>query len=81
MFRLRTGQFWYLRLIVVLSLLVPAVLFGWTAWETRAAIDRQADERIEGNLDVLQEQALKALQTVERSISEIDEVLRGRSDD
>ena len=81
MFRVRTGQFWYLRLIVVLSLLVPAVLFGWAAWETRAAIDRQADERIEGTLDVLQEQALKALQTVERSISEIDEVLRGRSDD
>ena len=65
----------------MLSLLVPAVLFGWAAWETRAAIDRQADERIEGTLDVLQEQALKALQTVERSISEIDEVLRGRSDD
>ena len=80
-FRLRTGQFWYLRLIVVLSLLVPAVLFGWAAWETRTAIDRQADERIEGTLDVLQEQALKALQTVERSISEIDEVLRGLSDD
>jgi two-component system NtrC family sensor kinase len=79
-FRVWTGQFWYLRLIVVLCLLVPAVLFGWAAWETRAAIDRQADERIEGTLDVLQEHALKALQTVERSISEIDEVLRGQSD-
>ena len=80
-FRVRTGPFWYLRLIVVLSLLVPAVLFGWAAWETHAAIDRQADERIEGALDILQEHALKALQTVERSISEIDEVLRGQSDD
>ncbi|WP_170303682.1 hybrid sensor histidine kinase/response regulator [Reyranella soli] len=81
MFRVRTGPFWYLRLIVVVSVLVPAVLFGWAAWETRAAIDRQVDERIEGTLDVLQEHALKALQTVERSISEIDEVLRGQSDD
>jgi two-component system NtrC family sensor kinase len=79
-FRVRTGPFWYLRLIVVLSLLVPAVLFGWAAWETRAAIDRQADERIEGALDVLQEHVLKSLQTVERSISEIDEVLRGLGD-
>ncbi|MBY0323298.1 MAG: response regulator [Reyranella sp.] len=80
MFRVRTGPFWHLRLIVVLSLLVPAVLFGWAAWETRAAIDRQADERIEGALDVLQEHVLKSLQTVERSISEIDEVLRGLGD-
>ncbi len=80
MFAVRTGPFWHLRLIVVLSLLVPAVLFGWAAWETRSAIDRQADERIEGALDVLQEQALKSLQTVERSISEIDEVLRGLGD-
>jgi two-component system NtrC family sensor kinase len=79
-FAVRTGPFWHLRLIVVLSLLVPAVLFGWAAWETRSAIDRQADERIEGALDVLQEQALKSLQTVERSISEIDEVLRGLGD-
>jgi two-component system NtrC family sensor kinase len=76
-----TGHFWHLRLIVVLSLLVPVVLFAWAAWETRRAIDLQADERIERALDILQEHALKALQTVERSISEINEVLRGLSDD
>ena len=80
-FRVRTGQFWHLRLIIVLSLLVPAVLYGWAGWETWSSIDRQADQRIEGTLDVLQEQALKALQTVERSISEINEVLRGVSDE
>ena len=80
-FRVRTGQFWHLRLIIVLSLLVPAVLYGWAGWETWSAIHRQADQRIEGMLDVLQEQALKALQTVERSISEINEVLRGMPDE
>jgi two-component system NtrC family sensor kinase len=80
-FRVRTGQFWHLRLIIVLSLLVPAMLYGWAGWETWSAIHRQADQRIEGMLDVLQEQALKALQTVERSISEINEVLRGLPDE
>ena len=76
----RYGRFLHLRLIVVLSLLVPAVLFGWMTWETRRAVDAQGDERIERALDVLQEHALKALQTVERAIAEIDEVLRGLDD-
>jgi two-component system NtrC family sensor kinase len=76
----RHGRFLHLRLIVVLSLLVPALLFGWATWEARQAIDAQADERIERSLDVLQEHALKALQTVERSIAEINEVLRGLDD-
>ena len=58
--RMWTGQFWHLRLIIVLSVLVPAVLFAWAAWETRRAIDQQADERIERALDILQEHALKA---------------------
>ena len=80
MFRVWTGQFWHLRLIIVLSLLVPAVLYCWAGWETWSSIHRQADQRIEWTLDVLQEQALKALQTVERSISEINEVLRGLPD-
>ncbi|WP_422003156.1 response regulator [Reyranella sp.] len=74
--RVLSGRFLHLRMIVVLSLLVPAVLFGWATWETRRTIDLQADERIERTLDVLQEHALKALQTVERSIAEINEVVR-----
>ena len=80
MFSVWNSQFWHLRLIIVLSLLVPAVLYCWAGWETWSSIHRQADQRIEWTLDVLQEQALKALQTVERSISEINEVLRGFSD-
>ncbi|MFZ5783480.1 MAG: ATP-binding protein [Pseudomonadota bacterium] len=72
----RYDRFLHLRLIVLLSLVVPASLFGWTTWETRQAVDAQTDERIERSLDVLQEHALKALQTVERSIAEVNEVLR-----
>jgi two-component system NtrC family sensor kinase len=73
--------FWSLRLIAVLSVLAPAVVFSVATWQNRRAIDAQANERIDRALDVLQEHALKALQTVERSISEINEVLRGMSDD
>src|ERR1700759_1751681 len=80
MFRAWAGQFWHLRLIIVLSLLVPAALYCWAGWETWPSIHRQGDQRIERTLDVLQGQALKALQTVERSISEINEVLRGLPD-
>jgi two-component system NtrC family sensor kinase len=64
-----------------MSVVAPALLFTWATWQNDRAIDRQADERIERALDILQEQALKALQTVERSISEINEVLRGLSDE
>jgi two-component system, NtrC family, sensor kinase len=73
--------FWPLRLIAVFSLLAPALVFAYATWTNRAAIDAQANERIERALDVLQEHALKALQTVERSISETNEVLRGLSDE
>ncbi len=70
-----------LLLIAILSVLAPAVLFSYATWQNYRAINSQANERIERALDVLQEHALKALQTVERSISEANEVLRGMSDE
>ena len=73
--------FWPLRLIAVFSLVAPAIIFSYATWQNRRAIDIQANERIERALDVLHEHALKALQTVERSISEINEVLRGLPDE
>ena len=73
--------FWPLRLIAVFSLVAPALLFSYATWQNSREIDAQANERIERALDVLQEHALKALQTVERSISEINEVLRGLTDE
>lgn len=78
--RSRFSFFWPLRLIVVLSVVAPALLFSYATWENHRAIDAQARERIERALDVLQEHALKAFQTIERSISEINEVLRGLSE-
>jgi two-component system NtrC family sensor kinase len=77
----KPSLFWPLRLIVVMSVVAPALLFAWSTWQNSRAIDEQADERIERSLDILQEHALKALQTVERAISEINEVLRDRPDE
>ncbi len=79
--RSRLTFFWPLRLIAVLSLVGPAVFFAYDFWQSRRAIEAQAEERIEYSLDVLQEHALKGLQTVERSISESNEVLRNLSDE
>ncbi|MGY2050092.1 ATP-binding protein [Methylobacterium sp. JK268] len=71
---------WPLRLIAALSLVGPALVFAYAAWSESAAIDARTDERIERALDILQEQALKALQTVERTLAEANEVLRGLDD-
>lgn len=50
-------------------------------WQNHQAVQTRADERIERALDVLQEHALKSLQTVERAIAEVNETLRGAPDD
>ncbi|TGD97334.1 ATP-binding protein [Methylobacterium nonmethylotrophicum] len=71
---------WPLRLIAALSIIGPALAFGFTAWSTGRAIERTSLERIERALDILQEHSLKALQTVERTLAEANEVLRGFDD-
>ena len=70
-----------LKLMMVASLVLPAVLFGFAAWVSYRNIERVTDERIDRSLDILHEHSLKVMQTIERSFAEIDEVLRGMSDD
>ncbi|WP_230530279.1 hybrid sensor histidine kinase/response regulator [Microvirga roseola] len=60
-----------------MSILGPALFFAYTAWDDRRRIVAQTEERIERALDVIQEHTLKALQTVERTIAETEEVMRG----
>ena len=72
---------WPLRLIAAATLIGPALLFVYATWANHRSIDQRATERIESALDVIQEHALKVLQTVERTIAETNEVLRGLSDD
>ncbi len=77
----RLSVFSTLRLIAVLTLVLPTLIFSYATWQNHKETDAQANERIEHALDVLQEHAQKALQTVERAISETNEVLAGMSDD
>ena len=77
----KPSLFWPLRMVVAIALIAPALLLIYATWQSGRSIDWQATERIDRALDVLQEHALKAFQTVERSIAEIDEVLRDVPDD
>ncbi len=69
-----------LKLMMVASLVLPAVLFAFAAEVSYHNFEHVTDERIDRSLDILHEHALKVLQTVERSFAEIDEILRGISD-
>ncbi|HEY6834333.1 MAG TPA: ATP-binding protein [Pseudolabrys sp.] len=66
---------------MVASLVFPAVLFAFAGWVSYRNFERVTDERIYRSLDILHEHALKVLQTLERTSAEVDEVLRGMSDD
>src|SRR5262245_35833530 len=69
-----------LQLMMVASVVLPALLFGLASWLNYRHTNDVADERIERSLDILHEHALKVFETVERAIAEVDEVLRGLSD-
>ena len=70
-----------LKLMMVASLVLPAVLFAFAAQVSYRNFEQVNDERIDRSLDILHEHALKVLQTIERTFAEIDEVIRGMSDD
>ncbi len=70
---------WPLRVLLVASLLGPALFFSFTAWIDYHRIQVQSEDRIERALDVVQEHTLKAFQTIERTIAETNEILRDLS--
>src|SRR5215217_702489 len=59
---------WPLQVLLVASLLGPALFFAYTGWSDYRRIERQTEERIDRALDVIQEHTLKAFQTIERTI-------------
>src|ERR1700691_427813 len=69
-----------LQLMMIASLVLPAALFAYASWNDYGAVHAVADERIDRSLDVMQEQALKVFETVDRTFAEVDEVVRGMSD-
>jgi two-component system, NtrC family, sensor kinase len=70
-----------LKLMMVASLVLPAALYAYAGWVSYHDIHAEADERIDRSLEVMQEQALKVFETVDRTFSEVDEVVRGMSDE
>src|SRR5215467_4361149 len=69
-----------LQLMMVASVVLPALLFAFAGWLNYRHEHDLADDRIERSLDILHEHTLKVFQTVERTIAEVDEVVRGMSD-
>jgi two-component system NtrC family sensor kinase len=70
-----------LKLMMVASVVLPAVLFAFAAWISYRNIASETDERIDRSLDILHEHALKVLQTIQVTFGQIDEVTRAMSDD
>ncbi len=68
-----------LRLLAAAALILPLSLFLFASWISYR--DRQAltEERITRSLDVMQEQALKAFQSITVALDAIDRLLDGRS--
>jgi two-component system NtrC family sensor kinase len=70
-----------LRLAMLAALILPVILFAFLAVTNYRHTRAVADERIERTANILQEHALKVFETIERSIAETNEVVRGMSDD
>jgi two-component system, NtrC family, sensor kinase len=70
-----------LQLMMIASLVLPAALLAYAGWNDYADVQSVADERIDRSLDVMQEHALKVFETVDRTFAEVNEVVRGMSDD
>jgi two-component system, NtrC family, sensor kinase len=70
-----------LKLMMVASVVLPAVLFAFASWVSYRNIAAETDDRIDRSLDILHEHALKVLQTVQVTFGEIEEIIRGMSDD
>jgi hypothetical protein len=70
-----------LKLMMVASLVLPAALYAYASWVSYRDTHAAADDRIDRLLDVQQEQALRVFQTIDRTFAEVDEVVRGMSDE
>jgi two-component system, NtrC family, sensor kinase len=70
-----------LQLMMIASVVLPAVLFVFASWLSYRHEQAVADDRIERTLDIVHEHSLKVFQTGERAIAEVEEVIREMADD
>src|SRR3954470_861024 len=66
-----------LQLMMVACAVLPVLLFVFASWLNYRHENVVADDRIERSLDILHEHTLKVFQTVERTMAEVDEIVRG----
>lgn len=69
-----------LQWMMAASLALPIALFAFASAVSWVSIRDTADREIERTLDVAHEHALKVFETIDRSLSEINEIIRGISD-
>ena len=70
-----------LQLMMAASVVLPVLLFLVAAALNYRYQQAVADDRIERSLDIVHENALKVFQTGERAIAEVEEVIRGMTDE
>ncbi len=70
-----------LQWMMVASLALPLTLFVFASAVSWVSIQQTADREIERALDVAHEHALKVFETIDRSLSEIAEIIRGIPDE
>jgi signal transduction histidine kinase/CheY-like chemotaxis protein len=70
-----------LQWMMAASLALPLALFVFAAATSWVSTREIADREIERALDVAHEHALKVFETIDRSLSEMNEIVRGKSDD
>jgi two-component system NtrC family sensor kinase len=69
-----------LQWMMVASLALPLALFVFASALSWVSIQQAADREIERTLDVAHEHALKVFETIDRTLSEIAEIIRGIPD-
>jgi two-component system NtrC family sensor kinase len=67
--------------VLVAAVALPISLFCFAAWQSYKDHQVAAEGQIERSRDVLNEHAMRVFEAVERSIAEINEIIRGMSDD
>ncbi|MBR0695327.1 hybrid sensor histidine kinase/response regulator [Bradyrhizobium lablabi] len=69
-----------LQWMMAASLALPLALFAFASVMSWISIHETADREVERTLDVAHEHALKVFETIDRSLSEIAEIIRGIPD-
>jgi two-component system NtrC family sensor kinase len=70
-----------LQWMMAASLALPLTLFIFASTVSWFSVKETADREIDRTLDVAHEHALKVFETIDRSLSEISEIIRGIPDD